>query len=309
MKRLFTTLLVVISALGLFSCNKAEQYGDFYIRDSIEWISSLNKDNVKKVVVEYGVIGTMPGTRIKGIYEGCEVEDIEYNLKFLNESKGELETYMIAGGSYQKLTFITENETYSMRIENSYVMREDGMPIKLTTSLRPTILSNFDNQLGRMQFHVNYDYGNIVPNKATRLIDDCLIPKEIIENSYFTYIGGELLDVKYLGEITIKETSPSTLDLSNALIKEVAVYQGYTIEFEMVENPGGGKSLCRTNGAPSVGKYLTRNVINEDGSYSDLDSFPVGAKIYGVTQAHIKDDPMSCFYSFLPHRIGNPSLA
>ena len=46
-----------------------------------------------------------------------------------------------------------------------------------------------------------------------------------------------------------------------------------------------------------------------DAKVYDLDSFPVGAKIYGVTQAHIKDDPISCFYSFLPHRIGNPSLA
>ena len=199
---------------------------------NIPWASSLSIDNVKKISIENGYIGTAPEHRLASIYSSDDVRDIELNLDFLKLSIVKLSKYEIYGGSYQTITYICDNkEEYSLVMMNGYVVFNDLIAYQMINDIRPDIkYAEKVNEVNLMSRYITADYGFHIKDKVTFLLYDSLIPQEIINHEHVRVplVVGDQITIKYTGQIISHETYPSTLDLSKASIKGVIFNSGFS---------------------------------------------------------------------------------
>ena len=110
---------------------------------------------------------------------------------------------------------------------------------------------------------------------------------------------GDYVEVSYKGEWLIRETYPATVALDGKIV-DVKVIHGRIFEFEVAENPGGGKSLRILDSSITPGNHLTTNCINRDGTFDYLTNYPVGTRIYGINPASYNSRNIIAFYSYNP---------
>ena len=146
---------------------------------------------------------------------------------------------------------------------------------------------------------INVDYGLHVQDKATLLFGDMIIPFNYKDYNIDYLAAGDYVEVSYKGEWLIRETYPATLALDGEIV-DVKVTHGRIFEFEVAENPGGGKSLRILDSSITPGNYLTTNCINRDGTFDYLTNYPVGTRIYGINPASYNSRNIIAFYSYNP---------
>ena len=146
---------------------------------------------------------------------------------------------------------------------------------------------------------INVDYGLHVQDKATLLFGDMIIPFNYKDYNIDYLAAGDYVEVSYKGEWLIRETYPATVALDGEIV-DVKVTHGRIFEFEVAENPGGGKSLRILDSSITPGNYLTTNCINRDGTFDYLTNYPVGTRIYGINPASYNSRNIIAFYSYNP---------
>ena len=146
---------------------------------------------------------------------------------------------------------------------------------------------------------INVDYGLHVQDKATLLFGDMIIPFNYKDYNIDYLAAGDYVEVSYKGEWLIRETYPATVALDGEIV-DVKVTHCRIFEFEVAENPGGGKSLRILDSSITPGNYLTTNCINRDGTFDYLTNYPVGTRIYGINPASYNSLSVLAFYSYNP---------
>jgi len=146
---------------------------------------------------------------------------------------------------------------------------------------------------------INVDYGLHVQDKATLLFGDMIIPFNYKDYNIDYLAAGDYVEVSYKGEWLIRETYPATVALDGEIV-DVKVTHGRIFEFEVAQNPGGGKSLRILDSSITPGNYLTTNCINRDGTFDYLTNYPVGTRIYGINPASYNSRNIIAFYSYNP---------
>ena len=146
---------------------------------------------------------------------------------------------------------------------------------------------------------INVDYGLHVQDKATLLFGDMIIPFNYKDYNIDYLAAGDYVEVSYKGEWLIRETYPATVALDGEIV-DVKVTHGRIFEFEVAENPGGGKSLRILDSSITPGNHLTTNCINRDGTFDYLTNYPVGTRIYGINPASYNSRNIIAFYSYNP---------
>lgn len=146
---------------------------------------------------------------------------------------------------------------------------------------------------------INVDYGLHVQGKTTLLFGDMIIPFNYKDYNIDYLAAGDYVEVSYKGEWLIRETYPATVALDGEIV-DVKVTHGRIFEFEVAENPGGGKSLRILDSSLTPGNYLTTNCINRDGTFDYLTDYPVGTRIYGINPASYNSLSVLAFYSYNP---------
>lgn len=146
---------------------------------------------------------------------------------------------------------------------------------------------------------INVDYGLHVQDKATLLFGDMIIPFNYKDYNIDYLAAGDYVEVSYKGERLIRETYPATVALVGEIM-DVKVTHGRIFEFEVAENPGGGKSLRILDSSITPGSHLTTNCINRDGTFDYLTNYPVGTRIYGINPASYNSRNIIAFYSYNP---------
>lgn len=146
---------------------------------------------------------------------------------------------------------------------------------------------------------INVDYGLHVQGKTTLLFGDMIIPFNYKDYNIDYLAAGDYVEVSYKGEWLIRETYPATVALDGEIV-DVKVTHGRIFEFEVAENPGGGKSLRILDSSITPGNYLTTNCINRDGTFDYLTNYPVGTRIYGINPASYNSRNIIAFYSYNP---------
>lgn len=146
---------------------------------------------------------------------------------------------------------------------------------------------------------INVDYGLHVQGKTTLLFGDMIIPFNYKDYNIDYLAVGDYVEVSYKGEWLIRETYPATVALDGEIV-DVKVTHGRIFEFEVAENPGGGKSLRILDSSITPGNHLTTNCINRDGTFDYLTNYPVGTRIYGINPASYNSRNIIAFYSYNP---------
>jgi len=146
---------------------------------------------------------------------------------------------------------------------------------------------------------INVDYGLHVQDKATLLFGDMIIPFNYKDYNIDYLAAGDYVEVSYKGEWLIRETYSATVALDGEIV-DVKVTHGRIFEFEVAENPGGGKSLRILDSSITPGNHLTTNCINRDGTFDYLTNYPVGTRIYGINPASYNSRNIIAFYSYNP---------
>lgn len=145
-------------------------------------------------------------------------------------------------------------------------------------------------------------------NPVEYLLGNCKFPFDIKDFGIDKVVAGDYLIVKYTGEWVEFESNPGEIVDYWITFVGATLYQGTVAEFELVQNPGGGVSLCPVDSSFEPGKFATNNCINKDGSFQDYSSYPLHTHIYGVmpvsnTLSSDKSDHnnVKAFYSFNPY--------
>lgn len=118
MKLIFKLPILLLAFSPLCSC---EAKDTFHFNDLYAWVNNLSIDNVNEVILEAGYIGTAPENTLISINSYKEKEDINKSLNFLKEATLTIGNYEIVGGRYQKISYVTSENIYSVRINNGYV--------------------------------------------------------------------------------------------------------------------------------------------------------------------------------------------
>ena len=151
------------------------------------------------------------------------------------------------------------------------------------------------------EFTVIYDYGLHVENKATALLDGSKIFFDLQELNVDTLIGGDVITLKYTGELLIQESYPSKIQTNQMTVKNISLTKAKILEFEVIENEAGGISLCLKDGDTSTVKsFANQYIINEDMSFSALDENHIGKTVYGSCSANAEEIEIIALYSYLP---------
>lgn len=146
---------------------------------------------------------------------------------------------------------------------------------------------------------INVDYGLHVQGKTTLLFGDMIIPFNYKDYNIDYLAAGDYVEVSYKGEWLIRETYPATVALDGEIV-DVKVTHGRIFEFEVAENPGGGKSLRILDSSITPGNHLTTNCINRDGTFDYLTNYSVGTRVYGINPASYNSRNIIAFYSYNP---------
>lgn len=146
---------------------------------------------------------------------------------------------------------------------------------------------------------IHMDYGTHIENTAVALFGSLNIPSEVLNKYDLPVVAGDEVIVYYSGEWIEQETYPSTIIIENGGVVSASVKHLRMVELEIVNNPGGGKSERPVKSGEVIGKYLTRNCINSDGTFNDLFYYSIGTHIWAVDQ----DGDFLAFYSYNPYEI------
>ena len=135
-------------------------------------------------------------------------------------------------------------------------------------------------------FTARYDYGNHIEGKATLLLNDLLLFFNPADYGIHGIVVGEKVKVYYDGELEWQDTYPAVVSTENLEIKGVEIVKAKLIEFEVMENPGGGYSLVdKTDWVTRYEmKVPNQYILDSSGSYAPLDASDVGKTVYGTYQ-------------------------
>lgn len=140
---------------------------------------------------------------------------------------------------------------------------------------------------GKISARITADYGTIEEGKATLLFMGEPIKADLSFRFNRWYLAvGDLVTVEYEG--TWKGFSSSN-------VGDINVKHADVIAFKMDYVPGGRKDLRPVDEA-NYGQIETRNVINADDTFVNVDSFEIGTTIYGIKL----NKNIVAFYSYYP---------
>lgn len=124
-------------------------------------------------------------------------------------------------------------------------------------------------------------YGEYDEGKVTYLFGNCAIPFNLKDYGVDYIAPGDTLTIYYTGYsyIVDRSSQPRTIVTEKMTVEKIEVEHAWILEFEMITSSDGAKSLKQVN--DYVMGPLPKKVINEDGTYQNLDSYEVGSHFYG----------------------------
>lgn len=155
-------------------------------------------------------------------------------------------------------------------------------------------------------FAVSYDYGTVASGKATALLDSSNIFFELDDWNIDSLIGGDVVTVRYKGEMRIQETYPSTVVTKDITLVSIFVTKAAVMELAVVEGEGGAPVLQAKNSA--LTPYFEADkimIVNEDLTYSELSASDIGKTLWGSYRVKTGESQanISAVYSYCPRPI------
>ena len=185
-----------------------------------------------------------------------------------------------------------------------------ALSLLILTSLVSCVDGGENGSFQTFDFVVNYDYGNVMTDKATALIDSAHIFFDLDDWNIDSLIGGDVVTVRFSGNMRIQESYPATVVTAEMNIISIFVTKADIMELTVVEGEGGALLLEAKNS--SLTPYFEADkimIINEDLTFRALDESDVGKTLWasyrvktGEAQANI-----SAIYSYCPRPINETS--
>ena len=157
----------------------------------------------------------------------------------------------------------------------------------------------------QINFTVDYDYGLHREDMATLLLDDSKLFFDLEEWGIDTLVGGDVITLKYTGELLIQETYPSTVVTKNLKIVDISVKKAELLELVVILDENENPALAVKDG--SFDKTFTfasetAYIIDEDLSYHELSASDVGKTVWGsyVVPDSTQNIEIISLYSYKP---------
>ncbi|MBR2432343.1 MAG: hypothetical protein IKB23_05435 [Clostridia bacterium] len=154
-------------------------------------------------------------------------------------------------------------------------------------------------------FIVDYDYGLHREDMATPLLDDSKLFFDPQEWGIDTLVGGDVITLKYTGELLIQETYPSTVVTKHLNIAGISVKKAELLELVVILDENENPALTVKDG--SFDKTFTfasetAYIIDEDLSYHELSASDVGKTVWGsyVNSDKTGEIEIISLYSYKP---------
>lgn len=156
-------------------------------------------------------------------------------------------------------------------------------------------------QKNETSFVVNCDYGKYTQGKVTYLLGGSSVFFNRDEYDIETFVLGDVVTVEYTGEMTIRESSPSKIDL-NGKIKNVSV-----VEAEILQVKYDGVNIVSVDGKQTYTFEETPQYVIKDGAgnFVALEEMQAGALLYATyrdNQVSGKTVTPDGLYAYLPRK-------
>ncbi len=145
-------------------------------------------------------------------------------------------------------------------------------------------------------FQTSYDYGVIRENKATLLMDSATVFVDV------PLIAGDEVYVSFTGECLTQESYPANVVFVDGEVKRVDVRNARICVLTVIEDAATGKKMLMGESNFAVQSVPDYVLTNSDGSFTALNDFPEGAKLYASYSADQGVFPTSIagLYTYLP---------
>lgn len=152
---------------------------------------------------------------------------------------------------------------------------------------------------------INVVYGEYVEGQVTYLFGGWAIPFNLKDYGVDYIAAGDTLTIYYTGFYYVENrlSQPRTMVTEKMNVERIEVEHAWILEFEMTASSDGEKSLKQTDNY-TMGPTPTR-IINQDGTYQNLDSYEVGSHFYGtVIQVNVGGTLLAyALYSYNPAQV------
>ena len=128
---------------------------------------------------------------------------------------------------------------------------------------------------------INVAYGEYVEGQVTYLFGGWAIPFNLKDYGVDYIAAGDTLTIYYTGfyHVENRSSQPRTMVTEKMNVERIEVKHAWILEFDMTASSDGEKSLKQADNY-TVSPTPTK-VINQDGTYQNLDSYEVGSHFYG----------------------------
>lgn len=185
-----------------------------------------------------------------------------------------------------------------------------ALSLLILTSLVSCVDGGENGSFQTFDFVVDYDYGNVMTDKATALIDSAHIFFELDDWNIDSLIGGDVVTVRFSGNMRIQESYPATVVTAEMNIISIFVTKADIMELSVVEGEGGAPVIQAKNS--SLTPFFETDkimIVNEDLTYRELSASDIGKTLWasyrvktGEAQANV-----AAVYSYCPRPIGSGS--
>ena len=145
-------------------------------------------------------------------------------------------------------------------------------------------------------FQTSYDYGVFRENKATLLMDGATVFVDA------QLIAGDEVYVSFTGEFLIEESYPANIVFGDGEVKRVDVRPARICVLTVIEDAATGKKMLRGESKYAVQSVPDYVLTDPDGSFTALNDFPEGTRLYASYSADQGVFPtgIAGLYTYLP---------
>lgn len=165
------------------------------------------------------------------------------------------------------------------------------------SSLDPNIITSVADEPKTWNLEVRYDYGFHVEDTLTMLYNDILPFINTEQYGITNLLAGDLLTVRYTGEILIQETYPATVGPSEFTITDVSVIRAKVVRLAFYEQKDNYNQFITVDGSAKIYRANYPYVIYPDDTFSAFDETNLGRAYYGTIRGDMNTAEVSALYT------------
>ncbi len=165
------------------------------------------------------------------------------------------------------------------------------------SSLDPNIITSVADEQKTWNLEVRFDYGFHVEDTLTMLYND-IIPFFNTEQYGITdLLAGDILTIRYTGEIRIQETYPATIGPSEFTITDVSIIRAKVVRLAFYEQKDYYTNFITVDGSAKIYRVNFPYIIYPDNTFSAFDDTNLGRAYYGTLRGDMNTSEVSALYT------------